>query len=100
MKELDGVFIDGELGGMARFKGLTCLAPVMDRDAYVVQGNRRGVRKVRRALREWHQGALVRLFQGRNARAWVFGEGLVLTRETFLMALTVPQVLAKGGGAA
>lgn|GEM_PF-6389173 len=98
MRALEWHFVHYELGGGERVSELPCLVPSRARAAFDVQGNRGGVRKMRRVLREWTRDSLSRLFH-RQCRALVLDGDMVLTREVFITALVTPQVFARGGGA-
>ncbi|WP_163869569.1 hypothetical protein [Myxococcus eversor] len=96
---LDACFIREVLGGMNRVEALPCLVPLPGTWGFNFQCNRKGTRKVRRVLRDWHRTLLLRLIHG-GCKALVLEGDLVLTREAFVTALAARQVLTKGGGAA
>ena len=97
MKLLDRYFIVCDLRDEHLTK-LAALTPQAWRNGYVYQGNRRGARKVRRALREWHWRCLLGLYH-RRFQALVLERDVILTRQAFLTALVAPGVLARSGGA-
>lgn len=99
MRPLEWHFVHHELGCRDGVAELPCLVPSPARAAFDVQGNRSGVRKVRRVLRDWYQRGLLQLIHG-GCKALVLEGDMVLTREAFVTALVAPQLLAKGGGAA